>query len=63
MRYTDITYSTPSWTGFQILISNDVPFLTTTVGYLDCIDASATEISTIYQVGDLSKSIYAAQIW
>ena len=50
MRHKATEGRIPSWTGFQILISKTVPVLTTSIGYLDCIDASATEMSTIYQV-------------
>jgi hypothetical protein len=50
MRYKTTEFRIPSWTGFQICISNGIPLLKTTVGYLDCIDSSATEMSTIYQV-------------
>ena len=41
----------PSWTGFNITINSDTSALKFTVSYLDCIDTSATEITTIYQVG------------
>ena len=50
MRYKTHEFIIPSWTGYQICISKDVPILKTNVGYLDCIDESATEMSTIYQV-------------
>ena len=50
MRYKTPEFIIPSWTGYQICISKDVPILKTTVGYLDCINAPATEMSTIYQV-------------
>ena len=40
----------PSWTGYNISIHEGVPILTSTIRYLDCIDAPATELSTIYQV-------------
>ena len=50
MRYKSTGRRIPSRTGFQILISNNIPILKTAVGYLDCIDSSAAEISTIYQV-------------
>ena len=45
----------PSWTGFNITMNSGTPVLKSTVSYLDCIDAPATEISTIYQV---SQQIY-----
>jgi len=50
LRYKAPDFSIPSWTGFQISISNGIPLLQTTIGYLDCIDSSAAEMSTIYQV-------------
>ena len=50
LRYKATEFRIPSWTGFQISVSNDIPLLKTTVGYLNCIDPSATEMSTIYQV-------------
>ena len=40
----------PSWTGFNITIRQNIPVLASSVGYLDCIDAPATDISTIYTV-------------
>ena len=50
LRYKATENRIPSWIGFQISVSNAIPLLKTTVGYLDCIDSSATEMSTIYQV-------------
>ena len=50
MRYKTTGRRIPSWIGFQILISNNIPILKTAVGYLDCTDSSAAETSTIYQV-------------
>ena len=38
----------PSWTCFNITINSDTPVLKSTVSYLDCIDAPATELTTIY---------------
>lgn len=55
MRQVSTEFVIPSWTGFQISISNGIPLLKTTVGYLDCIDSSATEMSTIYQVRNKNK--------
>ena len=37
----------PSWTGFQILVQDNIMTLKTSVGYLDSTDAPATDISTI----------------
>ena len=50
MRFNNINSSIPSWTGFQILMCENIPVLKSNILYLDCIDASATEMSTIYQV-------------
>ena len=41
------TNKIPSWTGFQILIQGNVMTLKASVGYLDSIDAPATDISTV----------------
>ena len=46
----------PIWTGFDISINSDTPVLKSTVSYLDCIDAPATEITAIYQVGRILSS-------
>ena len=45
-----IPQTVPSWTGFNISVRNDVAVVSTAIGYLDCINASASEISTIHQV-------------
>ena len=50
MRVRLIPQPIPSWTAFQIFVCDHSPALRTTVGYLDSIDASATEMSTIFQV-------------
>ena len=50
LRYKATNFRIPSWTGFQISIRNGIPLLQTSIGYLDCIDSSAAEMSTIYQV-------------
>ena len=50
LRYKATNFRIPSWTGFQISISKGIPLLQTSIGYLNCIDSSATEMSTIYQV-------------
>ena len=51
MRHNDsVPYTIPSWTGFQISICNKLPILKSNIAYLDCIDAPATQMSTIYQV-------------
>ena len=40
----------PSWTGFHIILHDGMAVLKSSVNYLDCIDAPATELTTIYQV-------------
>ena len=51
LRYHSIpTQVIPSWTGFNILVQDGIPVLKSSIHYLDCIDAPATDISTIYQV-------------
>ena len=50
MRKYSVERLIPSWTGFQILVSNNVLTLKTSVGYMDSIDSPATDITTIFQV-------------
>ena len=45
----------PSWNGFNITTNSDTSVLNSAVSYLDCIDAPATEITTIHQVGCISS--------
>jgi len=40
----------PSWTGFNVLVHSGTLVMKSNISYLDCIDAPATEMSTIYQV-------------
>ena len=40
----------PSWTGFNVLVHSGTVVMKWNVSYLDCIDAAAIEMSTIYQV-------------
>ena len=49
-RKESIPQVIPSWTGFQILIRDKVVVLKSSLGYLDVIDAPATDISTVYHV-------------
>ena len=50
MRYSSIDSSIPIWTGFPTIMYDKIPGYKSNIGYLDCIDAPATEILTIYQV-------------
>ena len=43
-------YHIPSWTGFFIKIRKGVTINLSNVGYLDCLNGPATEISTIYHM-------------
>ena len=38
----------PSWTGFNILLREDIAVVQSKVGYLDSINNPATEIGTVY---------------
>ena len=49
-RKMSVPQTIPSWTGFNISVSSNITVVTTSIGYLDCIDASASDISTINQV-------------
>ena len=47
LRCKATNFTIPSWTGFQMSISNAFLRLQTSIGYLDSIDSSAAKISTI----------------
>ena len=49
-RKMSVPQTIPSWTGFNVSVSSNITVVTTSIGYLDCIDASASGISTINQV-------------
>ena len=49
-RKMSVPQAIPSWTGFQMSVRNNIAVFKTSIGYLGCIDASATHISTINQV-------------
>ena len=51
-RTEDINYVVPSWTGFIILIRNEMPILSSNIQYLTSIDSSATEMCTVITVLD-----------
>ena len=50
LRYKATNFRIPSWTVFQISITNDVPPLQTSIGYLGRIDSLAAKMSITYQV-------------
>ena len=49
-RKMSVPQAIPSWTGFVMSVTDNVVIVNTAIGYLDCIDASASDISTINQV-------------
>ena len=49
-KHEPVMYHIPSWTGFFIKIRKDVTISLSNVGYLDCLNAPATEILTIYHM-------------
>ena len=57
IRSISIPQSIPSWTGFHIEMTNDIPTLKTTVRYLDSINKPPTDMSTIYQVMNVSYKV------
>ena len=40
----------PIWTGFNIIVRDQVVVMESTMHYLDCLDAPATETATIQEV-------------
>ena len=53
----NINYIVPSWTGFNILIRNEMPILHSNIQYLTSIDSPATEMSTVITVLDCCLKI------
>ena len=51
-RKEDINYIVSSWTGFNILIRNEMPILHSNIQYLTSVDSPATEMSTVITVLD-----------
>ena len=47
----------PSWTGFFIDLNKNLTVKRSNIGYLDCLDAPATEMSTIYFMMERSLRI------
>ena len=56
-RKEDMNYVVPSWTGFNILIRNEMPILRRNIKYLTSIDSSATELCTVITVLDCCLKI------
>ena len=49
-RNSTLPQTIPSWTGFYIILRKDIPVSKSLVGYLDCLDAPATDNATIYHL-------------
>ena len=49
-RNSTLPQTIPSWTGFNIILRKDIPVSKSLVGYLDCLDAPATDNATIYHL-------------
>ena len=49
-RSVVIPQTVPSWTGFHISITSKQTINKTSIGYLYCINAPATDISTVYNI-------------
>eukprot|EP00112_Aurelia_sp_Birch-Aquarium-sp1_P024033 Seg7404.3 transcript_id=Seg7404.3/GoldUCD/mRNA.D3Y31 product="hypothetical protein" protein_id=Seg7404.3/GoldUCD/D3Y31 len=45
-----INQKIPSWTGFHILIRNEVIISKSKIAYLETIDSPATELSTVFEI-------------
>ena len=49
-RKSTLPQTIPSWTGFNIILRKDILVSKSLVGYLDCLDATATDNGTIYHL-------------
>ena len=49
-RRSPSEYQIPSWTGYHIQLRIRLPVARNFIGYLDCLDASATEMATTYHL-------------
>ena len=47
-RHSNIPQQIPNWTGFYIKLRENKNVTQSSIGYLDCLDAPATDVSTIY---------------
>ena len=45
-----ISQAIPSWTGFHMIVRNNIVVFTPAINYIDCTDSSASGISAINQV-------------
>ena len=57
LRKIDLSFQIPSWTGFNINLHKNKFIIHSNVGYLDCLDAPATAMCTIYYMMERSLQI------
>ena len=50
VRNSTLPQTIPSWTGFNSVLRKDIPVSKGLVGYLDCLDAPATDNATTYHL-------------
>ena len=53
----NLSFPIPSWTGFNINLHKNKFIIHSNVGYLDCLDAPATAMCTIYYMMERSLQI------
>ena len=57
LRKINPSFQIPRWTGFNINLHKNKFIIRSNVGYLDCLDAPATAICTIYYMMECSLQI------
>ena len=57
LRKMNLPVQIPSWTGFNIKLRENKQINQSNIGYLDCLDAPATDMSTIYHMMQRSVKI------
>ena len=57
LRKINLSFQIPSWTGFNINLSNKNLVIRSNIGYLDCLDAPATSMSTVYYMMERALGI------
>ena len=50
LRKIELPYHIPSWSGFHIKLRENTNITQNNVGYMNCLDAPATDMSTIYHM-------------
>ena len=57
LRKVNLPFHIPSWTGLHIKLREKTTITQNNDGYLDCLDAPATDMSTIYHMMQRSVRI------